>query len=78
MPVEPVISKVILRREVRGKLMAPAPSPEVSSAPVSPLRSRQALMAPVESAASRMTTVETGVAEAHLIEAEPVGPAGDQ
>lgn len=58
--------------------MDPAPLPEVRTAPVSPLRTRQAPMAPVAPAASRTVIAETVVAEPHLMETDPVDPAGDQ
>lgn len=59
-------------------MITPAPLPEVRTAPVSWLITRQEPMLPTEPAASRMLILDTAVAEAHLIEMEPVEPAGDQ
>ena len=64
--------------EVRAKVMTPAPLPEVSTAPVSALRTRQDPMLPAEPDASLMLILDTVVAEPHLIEMSPVEPAGDQ
>lgn len=61
-PVEPVISKVTFFSEVGGTAMTPAPLPDFSTAPVSPLRTLQDPMAPVDPDASRMLILETEVA----------------
>jgi hypothetical protein len=45
---------------------------------VSWLMTRQARTLPTEPTASRMLIEETLVAASHLIEMEPVAPAGDQ
>src|SRR5690349_21483608 len=70
--------KVILLSAVAGKVMTPAPLPVASTAPVPWLMTCQEPMTPAEPDASRMLILDTVVAAPHLIEMEPVEPAGDQ
>ena len=52
--------------------------PDFSTAPLPALSSCQDPMPPLDPDGSRMTTLETVVAEPHLIEMSPVEPEGDQ
>ena len=78
MPFALVISNVIFFSDVAENVMTPAPLPVFRTAPLSALTSRHEPMTPVAPDASRMLTRDTVVAEPHLIEIEPVVPAGDQ
>src|SRR3712207_5167027 len=77
-PVAAGVSKVTLGSEVAGNVIAPAPVPDARTPPVAWFRTRQDRMAPVAPAASRMTIREIVAGDPHLIETEPVEPAGDQ